>query len=633
MAPLRCVCTLLLALFCVLAAAGVRAESLRLPLTVDLELLRTLIVQQAYPIPGEKASILNMGQGCNQIALLSPRVSVDQGYLRYQTGVAIKWGTPVMGACVTPFTWEGSVVLWQRPRINGQWQLSFETVNSVVLDTTGRQIKAVDLLWNLIKDHVHGYLGRIAINLAPPVADMKASLLPMFGPGQQAMAQRFLASMRPEQPVVRAEGVQLHILAEIDLPPRTEAPPPAPASQQDYARVIELWHSWDAFLIFQLKQFTEYPLSEEDRQVLLDTMLTARYEFSSAIAEQQVTTGFIRDQFLRGWTQLAPVFRNHLPKRRKNNLLGYLAFFTASDALRVLDQLGPAVGLEISAEGFRRLAAMISPTPYQEADPDSEEVDPELRKVLGLDPLPEEELPADQPVPVTAPTDREPTSCAPPAGWRQLARLFAPAEAWAAGADQAPLKDIRRWTAELTPAATLLPRVQEVLQEASARQHQRLAKGAGRTAWFDRMVLASAWQESCFRQFHIDRNTITFLLSYNNTSVGIMQVNEKVWRGVYNTRQLRWNIAYNSRAGSEILSLYLRDYLLKKKAPMDLTSAKGQRFLAGWLYALYNGGPGQRNPFVSRYTSGKMYRSEQLFLAKYDAVVKGSWMDRVHCLP
>ena len=89
MAPLRCTCTLLLAALCLLVAAGVRAESLRLPLTVDLPLLRTLIVQQAYPIPGEKASILNMGQGCNQIALLSPQVSVDRGYLRLQTGVAI----------------------------------------------------------------------------------------------------------------------------------------------------------------------------------------------------------------------------------------------------------------------------------------------------------------------------------------------------------------------------------------------------------------------------------------------------------------------------------------------------------------------------------------------------------------
>jgi hypothetical protein len=28
-----------------------------------------------------------------------------------------------------------------------------------------------------------------------------------------------------------------------------------------------------------------------------------------------------------------------------------------------------------------------------------------------------------------------------------------------------------------------------------------------------------------------------------------------------------------------------------------------------------------------------MYRSERLFLAKYDAVVKGNWMDRVRCLP
>lgn len=633
MAPLRCLHTFLLVALCLLAAVGVQAESLRLPLTVDMELLRTLIVQQAYTIPGEKANILNMGQGCNQITLFSPRVSVDQGYLRFQTGVTIKWGTPVLGSCLTPLVWEGSVVLWQRPRINGQWQLSFETVNSLVLDKGGRQINAIDLLWNLIKDHVHSYLDKITINLAPPVTDMKASLLPMFGPDQQAMAQRFLASMRPEQPIVQSEGVQLHILAEIDLPPRTDAPP-VPASQQDYARVIELWHSWDAFLVFQLKQFTEYPLTEEDRQILLDAMLTARYEFSEAIAEQKVTTEFIRGQFLRGWSQLAPVFRNHLPKRRKNNLLGYLAFFTASDALRVLDQLGPAVGLEISAGGFRRLAALISPTPYEDPGQDSEEVDPELRKVLGLEPLPEEELPSDQPIPVTAPTDGEPTSCAPPSGWRHLVGLFAPTQAWAAAAGQpTSQKDIRRWTAGITPASDLLPRVQEVLLEASAGQHKRLSQGAGRTAWFDTMVLASAWQESCFRQFHIDKNAITFLLSYNNTSVGIMQVHEKVWRGVYNTRQLRWNIAYNSRAGSEILSLYLRDYLLKSKAPLDLTTVKGQRFLAGWLYALYNGGPGQRKPFVTRYNDGKLYRSEQLFLAKYDTVSKGDWMGRVRCLP
>ena len=146
-------------------AARTWAEPLKLPLTLDLPLLRALIVQQAFALPGEKAGILNQGQGCNQIILLNPQISIDRGYLRFHTKVQIKWGTPVMDSCLTPFLWEGSVVLWQRPKINAQWQLSFETINSAVLDKNNKPMKAVDLLWDLVKEHVHGYLNKITINL------------------------------------------------------------------------------------------------------------------------------------------------------------------------------------------------------------------------------------------------------------------------------------------------------------------------------------------------------------------------------------------------------------------------------------------------------------------------------------
>ena len=104
----------------ILIAVSAGAESLKLPLTLDLPLLRELIVQQAFALPGEKAAILNQAHGCNQIILRDPQLSVDRGYLRFHIKVQLKWGTPVMDTCLTPLMWEGAVVLWQQPRVNAQ---------------------------------------------------------------------------------------------------------------------------------------------------------------------------------------------------------------------------------------------------------------------------------------------------------------------------------------------------------------------------------------------------------------------------------------------------------------------------------------------------------------------------------
>ena len=147
------------------------------------------------------------------------------------------------------------------------------------------------------------------------------------------------------------------------------------------------------------------------------------------------------------------------------------------------------------------------------------------------------------------------------------------------------------------------------------------------------MMYATAWQESCFRQFIVKDKKITYLLSYNNTSVGIMQINEKVWRGIYDLQGLRWNIEYNSNAGAEILNLYLNRYIAKQQNLEKISSPAEKRYLSAWLYALYNGGPVQLHRFPERNKTGKFYKSEQLFLEKYDKVTGEQWVRLVDCLP
>ncbi len=119
-------------------------------------------------------------------------------------------------------------------------------------------------------------------------------------------------------------------------------------------------------------------------------------------------------------------------------------------------------------------------------------------------------------------------------------------------------------------------------------------------------------------------------------SIGIMQVNQSVWRGFYDLGGLRRDIRYNLRAGAEISSQYLRRYVLGGAGGTSTTGSAGGTGgakdggskdtggggsekaaggdpgggaaggakrgdvagaeaveIAGATYAVYNGGPGQ----------------------------------------
>ena len=111
-------------------------------------------------------------------------------------------------------------------------------------------------------------------------------------------------------------------------------------------------------------------------------------------------------------------------------------------------------------------------------------------------------------------------------------------------------------------------------------------------------------------------------------AVGIMQVNTRVWRGFYEVDGLYKDTGYNSRAGSEILHHYLRDYAIRKGEHLAQGSADS---LARATYAIYNGGPAH----MRRYRNPKARRSlraiDQSFWEKYQAVKQGDVLGVARC--
>src|SRR5262249_14012332 len=149
----------------------------------------------------------------------------------------------------------------------------------------------------------------------------------------------------------------------------------------------------------------------------------------------------------------------------------------------------------------------------------------------------------------------------------------ADAEASVPASDTAPVGDdvvrrLNRWAPSRSDLDEYLPLVRNLLRTvADARIHED-ALDARAQPLFRALVPATAWQETCWRQFVKQGGKIVPLRSPAG-AVGIMQVNQTVWRGFYDVGGLQHDIRYNARAGAEILSRYLRQYVLVGKPSGD----------------------------------------------------------------
>jgi hypothetical protein len=622
-------------------------ETVTLPLTIDYPLLRSLVVATAFTDPEESRVLVDENQGCTRITVSQPQYAALDERVSLETRVSIKAGTFLAGKCRVPITWSGFVELYQIPGIEADtWQLSFETVDSKVLGDDRRPAKVAGFLWNFIKSHVYDYLNQITIDLAPPVLELKSFLMPLFPAEIQSASLEMLKSMRPDKAYATPTAVRVDILAEVATDSQIKPEEPSqPLSEAQLEKLVDTWEAWDAFFVQMINVLAEEPLTEQDRQVLFEVLLDTRHRFVEGLADHSIKTDFVRVQFVEAWTQLSPIFKRHLSKKPSDNILGYLAFFTSGDALAALDRMGPAMGIEMSRDGLLRLIHMLNQD-LEEIEYE-DRVDHILRDTLGLEPLPAaeepaiemegieiepEEIPAGKDAP---PREEVPTETDKPAdtgkapiekrikNWAAAVFNFLTPAAWAGQGNSLPtLKELRRWLVTKNDPVEYLQRVKKLLDEAASKV---LAKGKieeRHHAQFRKITLSTAWQESCFRQFWVRKNKLTYLRSYNGSSVGIMQINERVWRGLYSLSRLRWNIEYNALAGCEILDQYLRKYALRKITPGESVD---DDTLAGVVYAMYNGGPSQFKKYMQRKKSAAYYDSDKLYREKHSWVKEGQW--------
>ena len=413
---------------------------------------------------------------------------------------------------------------------------------------------------------------------------------------------------------LRVDHDAIRLLVALDLPsasaaPRAAEPPLTPAQVRRWeARLDE----WDGFLSFIVKNLAGDNPDAGVRDELLGLLLEARRELVAVLARGPLPgTDAVRSIFLRTWDRLRVIVRQAAVQQQRDpaRAFRYVIFLSAGDALATIDAAAPAAALDFSADGLRRLARSLDPQFTGDPLEHSDVPDPRLQELFRFrDP--------DAP-------PRRPRRTPPGTTWDWLW----PRPAHAADGDtewRGLGARLDRWV----PANDELPdyraTVDRLLTLAAERGLDPDALDDRFDELFAHLVKATAWQESCWRQFVLRGGHVTYLAS-STGDVGLMQINARIWRGFFSGTKLRWNAAYNAAAGAEILQQLLIRYGTREGRVRLENAARAS-------YSAYHGGPARYMRYRSAEVTSRDWSIDRAFWEKYVAVASGAAGDDVLCL-
>jgi len=365
------------------------------------------------------------------------------------------------------------------------------------------------------------------------------------------------------------------------------------------------WRQWDSFLTHIVKVLP-LEFGADQREQVADVFLDARHQLVQALSSG--SSDPVPRLLIDTWARLSPLLKQWIPSLSQQNASRFSSFVTAMEAMTSLTAIGQQLGfVRITPETLRGAAGFLGKT---DVDPLAYnlDIDADLRTLLGFT--------------ATLPTPRpsrllEQGRFPAPLGSRAsiLWRIFwDPRGAHAAEADYSRLNE---WVPDDRELEDYLEQVRDLLEET----HRNVAGESNLAAefreLFRQILLATAWQESCWRQF-VKKGQKLAPLSSVTGDVGLMQVNRHVWRGLYDLKGLAGDIEYNGHAGAEILLRYLTRYALRKN---EHKQPGGQ--LARATYAVYNGGPSHLMRYRDKDTNPNLKTVDDAFWQKFQAVSSG----------
>lgn len=610
-------------LLCVLLSSNaLAAGEVEIPLLAEIAQIRAAI-GGALELDENGQSTLGDGQ-CNRLELSDLAVVPVDGLVAVSMAMNATTGANVLGACRGPGPWEGQLALRLTPQVT-ESGLAIEFVpDSIELSrpdgSSSILIAPVELLANAL---VVPRMNNVQIDLAAPLNSLDELIVQLLGPGRaQGSEEALVQRTRITRLATEESGIRAWLAFQVSSV--EPAAPADPANQLaepalDAAEVAQ-WQTiedeFDGFLTTIISTLAHSTESYVLRTELLATLLDARHAIADALVVDDPAADPVRELFLTTWDRLRPLL-SELEGLQTPGLevdFRLAAFMAGGDALRALDALGPDYGFEITRDGLRRLARLLlSETVPPSFTPLPLEVDPEFRELFGLNAN-------DEPVSATADL------------MQQIAWALRSARSWllpvAHANNTPPAEALKGVVPRLDILDDYLDLVASLLEEQASAWLAENDKLPDRmTARLDPLLRATAWKESCWRQLSGSTSDPQVLRSPVG-AVGMMQINGRVWRSVYDLDRLSDEVDYNVNAGIEILTHYMVDYAIRRG---EHEQPGGDDNLIKATYAAYNGGPSHLSRYRLDDTGAQLQAIDNEFWRHYSTIKANQWPDISSC--
>ncbi len=606
--------TLLAVLFCVatVTTGNLRAEIVEIPLTIDRSHLHRELSTRLKLDTAGRGNI--SADACNRMELAELAVETTPQALTLELDLTAHTGLDVFGHCSGPSPFSGRISVTLTPRVATDGRaLLFQAVAS--------ELQGPDGTDGLLARASRTLMERV---LLPELDALRVDL----GQSMDAMDQLIEGISRASSggaPVLReptqlasvelaADGLRATLRFSVRPLPEEHADggddTAAPLDAQEVLRWRSIEDEFDGFLTTIVTRWAAQ-LDDRDLQLeLLAVLLDTRHRISEALTDSDSGPDPVRELFLSTWTALRPLLERLEHHDISDDVdLRLAGFIAAGDLLIAVDALGPQLGLEISRDGLRRLARMLmddeAPASFTPL-PLLPEI--KLRSLFGLPP---EHKP-------DSASRRVPDSSG-------LWNWFIPS----AQASTLPPAEALRG---LVPAATAMEGYLDLVAQLLELQLNIHYEGSSRVPreyreMFDPLLRATAWKESCWRHY-VGTPASPVVIRSPGGAIGMMQINARVWRGVYDLERLENEVAYNVQAGMEILEHYLVDYALRRDEHLH---PGGRDNLVRASYAAYNGGPAHLGRYRNPDTAPRLRAVDQAFWHDYQQMKVDRWPTVQRC--
>ncbi|MCQ8129541.1 hypothetical protein [Methylomonas rivi] len=346
---------LLIAIGLLLSGTGL-AREINVPVPMDYRLIRNVLLNQLFTGPGQTARLWQDGKQCSFLDLSNPQIAGVNGQVKIDNNVHAQFGAKMAGKCMTLVKWSGILETLQKPTLDKTGNvLSFPVTSTNAFDGNGQKLD-INQLQDLLQQVVAPRLADLKIDLNESRGDIVKTLLPYVPAEDSEQLHDSVNSLRFNSVKADSNAIVLNLGFVANVKP-TDNAPVAALNADELQQWQTVWQNWQASLD---KGIDQIPLTgdlADNRDTLHTVLQKAGRAFEQGLSsDHEDGNDPVRVFISESWDELAPLLREVSKQLPGAEGLRYLTLIAATDLMYELESIGSPFGLEISANGLRKIA-------------------------------------------------------------------------------------------------------------------------------------------------------------------------------------------------------------------------------------------------------------------------------------